>query len=132
MDEARSRKPAPVPVTRAQALSALRAVGDSVEKLSAEQRARLRDLYFLDTDASVADLVKSGRIRLVSDGQVREFLKQLRQHGINDGAELETALSFLRSVTEFHHVELLEREIPRIVRGYFRKELLAVLREGQS
>lgn len=53
-----------IPETRAQALSLLRALDDNTDLLTEDQRQALRHLYFLDTQLSVADLVRSGEIRI--------------------------------------------------------------------
>ena len=51
-----------LPDNRTQALALLRAVDDEIDQLTPEQRARLRELYYLDDPRSVADRIRSGEV----------------------------------------------------------------------
>jgi len=53
----------PIPETRKQALSILRAVGDDPDRLTEPQQQAIRRLYFLGDNRSVEQLIRDGEIQ---------------------------------------------------------------------
>jgi hypothetical protein len=68
-----------LPENRTQALSLLRTVNDDPDQLTKEQQQAIRQLYFLDDDRAVTQLIRDGEIT-IPDESFTVPRRRERQH----------------------------------------------------